>query len=56
MSGQENLHSKIEKNIALMMVLIVVVISFSVLVEIIPLAFQKDVVEPIKGLKPLNAL
>lgn len=56
MSGQDNLHSKIEKNIALMMVLIVVVISFSVLVEILPLAFQKDVTEPVKGLKPLTAL
>ncbi len=56
MSGQENLHSKIEKNIALMMVLIVIVISFSVLVEILPLAFQKDVTQPIKGLKPLTAL
>lgn len=56
MSGQENLHSKVEKNIALMMVLIVIVISFSILVEILPLAFQKDVTEPIKGLKPLTAL
>lgn len=56
MSGQENLHGKIEKNIALMMVLIIAVISFSVLVEILPLAFQKDVVEPVKGLKPLTAL
>ncbi|MEZ5539938.1 MAG: cytochrome-c oxidase, cbb3-type subunit II [Pseudomonadales bacterium] len=56
MSGQENLHSKIEKNIALMMVLILIVISFSVLVEIVPLAFQKDVTEPIKGLKPFSAL
>lgn len=56
MSGQDNLHSNIEKNIALMMVLIVIVISFSVLVEILPLAFQKDVIEPIKGLKPLTAL
>ena len=56
MSGQENLHSKIEKNIALMMVLIVIVISFSVLVEILPLAFQKDVTEPVKGLKPWTAL
>ena len=56
MSGQENLHNKIEKNIALMMVLIVIVISFSVLVEILPLAFQKDVTEPVKGLKPLTAL
>ncbi len=52
----ENRHSKIEKNIALMMVLIIVVISVGALVEIVPLAFQKDVTEPVKGLKPLTAL
>lgn len=56
MSGQETLHSKIEKNVALLMVLITLVIVNSVLVELIPLAFQKDVTEPVKGLKPLNAL
>ncbi|MCC7517333.1 MAG: cytochrome-c oxidase, cbb3-type subunit II [Pseudomonadales bacterium] len=56
MSGQETLHSKIEKNVALLMALITLVIVNSVLVELIPLAFQKDVTEPVKGLKPLNAL
>lgn len=52
----ENLHGKIEKNIAVMMVLILLVISVGALVEIVPLAFQKDVTEPVKGLKPLTAL
>jgi cytochrome c oxidase cbb3-type subunit 2 len=46
----ENLHGKIEKNIAVMMVLILLVISIGALVEIVPLAFQKDVTEPVKGL------
>lgn len=49
-------HETIEKNIGLMMVLIVVAISFGGLVEIIPLMFQKQTTEPLEGLKPLTAL
>ena len=52
----DTLHGKIEKNIAVMMVLILLVISIGALVEIVPLAFQKDVTEPVKGLRPLTAL
>jgi cytochrome c oxidase cbb3-type subunit 2 len=52
----ETRHGKIEKNIGVMMVLIVLVISIGALVELVPLAFQKDVTEPITGLMPLNAL
>lgn len=55
-AAKETTHSKIEKNIGLMMVLIIVVISIGALVELVPLAFQKDVTEPVKGLKPLTAL
>lgn len=55
-TSHESGHSKIEKNIGLMMVLILVVISIGALVEIVPLAFQKDMTEPVKGLKPLTAL
>lgn len=55
-NAPETLHGKIEKNIAVMMVLILLVISIGALVEIVPLAFQKDVTEPVKGLKPLTAL
>jgi cytochrome c oxidase cbb3-type subunit 2 len=36
--------------------LILLAISIGALVEIVPLAFQKDVTEPVKGLKPLTAL
>ena len=46
----------IEKNIFVMMVLIVLAVSFGGIVEIIPLMSQKVVQEPIEGLKPLNAL
>jgi cytochrome c oxidase cbb3-type subunit 2 len=49
-------HEVIEKNIGLMIVLIIVAISFGGLVEIVPLMFQKDTTEPIAGLKPLPAL
>ncbi|MBP6382749.1 MAG: cytochrome-c oxidase, cbb3-type subunit II [Pseudomonadales bacterium] len=49
-------HEKIEKNIGLMIVLIIVAISFGGLVEIVPLFFQKQTTEPVAGLKPLTAL
>jgi cytochrome c oxidase cbb3-type subunit 2 len=49
-------HATIEKNIAWMIVLIVVVISVGGLVEIVPLYFQRSTTEPIAGLKPDNAL
>ncbi len=49
-------HEKVEKNIGLMMLLIVIVISFGGLVEIIPLFFLKETTEPVKGLKPYTAL
>jgi cytochrome c oxidase cbb3-type subunit 2 len=49
-------HETVEKNIGLMIVLIVVAISFGGLVEIVPLFYQKEVTEPVAGLKPLPAL
>ena len=49
-------HEIIEKNIGLMIVLIVIAISFGGLVEIVPLFFQKQTTEPLEGLKPLPAL
>ena len=49
-------HSIIEKNLPLLMILIVVAISFGGLVEIVPLFFQKSTTEAVSGLKPYNAL
>ncbi len=49
-------HEKIETNIGLMAILIIIVISFGGLVEIVPLFFLKDTTEPVKGLKPYTAL
>ncbi len=49
-------HDRIEKNIGLMMILIIIVISLGALVEIVPLFFQKETTEPVEGLKPYTAL
>ncbi len=49
-------HEAVEKNVGLMMVLIIVALSFGTLVELVPLIFGKEVNEPIAGLKPLPAL
>ena len=49
-------HETIEKNLGLLIVLIVVAISFGGLAEIVPLFFQKQTTEPVDGLKPLAAL
>lgn len=49
-------HEVVEKNIGLMAVLIVIVISFGGLVEIVPLFFLQETTEPVEGLKPYSAL
>ena len=49
-------HAVIEKNMGLMIALIIVAISFGGLVEIVPLFFQKSTTEPVAGLKPYAAL
>ena len=50
------MHEKIEKNIGLMAVLIVIAISFGGLVEIVPLMFKSAIVQPADGVKPYSAL
>ena len=49
-------HEIVEKNIGLMIVLIILTISGGFLAEVVPLFFQKDVNEPVEGLEPLSAL
>lgn len=46
----------IEKNLGVMLILILVAVSFGGIVEIIPLMTQKVVTEPIEGLEPLSPL
>jgi cytochrome c oxidase cbb3-type subunit 2 len=49
-------HDMIERNQALLIVLVIVVVAVGGLVEIVPLYFQKYVTEPVAGLKPYTAL
>ena len=49
-------HAILEKNIGLMAVLVAVVIAVGGLVEIVPLMFQAQVIEPAPGLKPYPPL
>ncbi len=49
-------HTQIEKNIGLMMILIVIMISIGGLVQIIPLFFMHSTTEPVEGLTPYSAL
>lgn len=49
-------HDMIERNQALLIVLVILVVAVGGLVEIVPLYFQKTVTEPVAGLKPYSAL
>lgn len=49
-------HDVIERNVGVMIVLVIVAISFGTLVELVPLFFSKQMNEPIAGLKPLSGL
>lgn len=49
-------HEKIETNVGLLALFVILVISVGGLVEIVPLFFMKDTTEPVKDLKPYTAL
>lgn len=49
-------HEIVEKNLGLMIVLIMVVISGGFLVEVVPLFFMDETNEPVEGLTPVSAL
>jgi cytochrome c oxidase cbb3-type subunit 2 len=49
-------HDLIERNMTLLIVLVILVVSVGGLVEIVPLFFQKSTTEPVTGLKPYTAL
>ena len=49
-------HEKVEKNVALLAILILLVVSVGGLVQIVPLFFMKSTTEPVAGLKPLPPL
>ncbi|MFW8589663.1 cytochrome-c oxidase, cbb3-type subunit II [Glaciecola sp. 2405UD65-10] len=52
----KNAHELIEKNVGLLTILVLVAISFGAMAQILPLMFQQQVLEPVKGLKPYTAL
>ncbi len=49
-------HEFIEKNVTLLIVLIVLTVIWGGLVEIVPLFFQNSTTKPVEGLKPYTAL
>jgi cytochrome c oxidase cbb3-type subunit 2 len=49
-------HAIIEKNVGLLVVLVIAAISVGGLVEIVPLFFQKSTMQPVSGLQPYTAL
>ncbi len=49
-------HDKVERNIGLMIILIVITISIGGLVQIVPLFFQQSLTEPVTGLEPYSPL
>ncbi|MAA70177.1 MAG: cytochrome-c oxidase, cbb3-type subunit II [Bermanella sp.] len=49
-------HDIVEKNLPLMIVLIVIAISWGALAEIVPLFYSNETTEPVEGLEPLSAV
>lgn len=48
-------HEVVEKNLGLMVILIIGVVSLGGLAEIVPLFFDEELTEPVEGLEPLTA-
>ena len=51
-----SIQQKAEKNIGVMIILVILLVSVGGLVQIVPLFFQNSTTEPIEGLKPYDAL
>ena len=49
-------HEQIEKNVGLLIILTLLVVSVGGLLEIVPLFFQKSTTTPVEGVKPYDAL
>jgi cytochrome c oxidase cbb3-type subunit 2 len=49
-------HEKVETNIGLMIVLVLIVVAIGGLVQIVPLFFQHSTTQPVDGVKPYTAL
>ncbi len=51
-----SIQERAEKNVGLLIILTIFVVSIGGIVEIVPLYFQKSTTEPVEGLKPYSAL
>ena len=51
-----SLQEKVEQNIGLLIILVILVVSVGGIVQIVPLFFQSSTTEPVAGLKPYAAL
>ena len=49
-------HDKIEKNVGLMIILVIITVSIGGLVQIVPLFFQQSTTEAVAGLEPYSPL
>ncbi|HQR72263.1 MAG TPA: cytochrome-c oxidase, cbb3-type subunit II [Burkholderiaceae bacterium] len=49
-------HDRIEQSVPLLIVLVILTIAVGGLVEIVPLFFQRNVVNPVKGIQPYEPL
>ena len=49
-------HDTIEKNVAWLVALTILVVSVAGLVEIVPLFFQRSTTQPVTGVKPYDAV
>jgi cytochrome c oxidase cbb3-type subunit II len=49
-------HDKIEQSVSLLIVLVILIIAVGGLVEIVPLYFQREVTQPVTGIKPYEPL
>ncbi|MCG6975311.1 MAG: cytochrome-c oxidase, cbb3-type subunit II [Acidiferrobacterales bacterium] len=49
-------HEKVETNLGLLIILVILTVSVGGLIEIVPLYFMKSTTEPVAGLKPYTAL
>jgi cytochrome c oxidase cbb3-type subunit 2 len=54
--GAPSRHDRIERNVGLLAILVILVVSVGGLVEIVPLFFQRSTTQPVTGLKPYTAL
>lgn len=54
--ASNNSHEKVETNVGLLIILVILVVSVGGLVQIVPLFFMNSTTQPVEGLKPYEAL